>query len=509
MNFEAVQGPINYVHVQIPQFDKIFHFFGDIHQVGTHCTEKYTTLHHLVDYTLKYNEHKEDKEEDKEDKIEIYYELGLGNTRLHVHNTYIAQFLRFFNKKGCFYQPRDVQCEIEYPNARFHSIDYRETIKIKINNKIKKMPEMYDISTIKNLIFEEMIPFLQKYQREGFVIEKEFIFLNFILHILGENPEKHKNYIYNSSLNFAGALYILIKDPLRMRMYIDVKDGNKMKKIPRIDESRIDTFFLFYPYYDLYQSIDKLDSPVKNSIYELIRQRIRKWDIKPSYSKWLRENNFDINAYALDECSELLDFYVLIRLFKSSQKRVILYMGSDHVRSIIHLLESLSINDLLIREFVKEYEVNDINDIKEDIGHNFSQCIYVPVLKSSILPVLSMNYIIMDKYEKVPKNIKINRFHQLENVDDIRAYSKYPGKIGMHFVDSDLYNKYLHLPKEKQLEMIKIEDKDMMISSLSSLSSLSFRPKGSKKSVRKNKKRKSLRKIRKEKSLRKNKKNNK
>ena len=118
MKFEAIEGPANYVRVQIPQFDKIFHFFGDVHAVGTHCKGKYTSLPHLIDHTIKYY----DENNENNDKIDVYYEIGLGgpNVRVHFHNTYIGQFLRYFNKKGCFYQPRDVQCEMEYPNARFH-----------------------------------------------------------------------------------------------------------------------------------------------------------------------------------------------------------------------------------------------------------------------------------------------------------------------------------------------------------------------------------------------------
>lgn len=478
MNFENIQGPVNYVHVQIPSLDKIFHFFGDIHAVGTHCdeSEPFTPLPVLVDQTLKYY---------KNNNIDIYYEFALGSNRVHFRNTYIGYFHRFFSKKGCFYHPRDVQCELEYPNARFHSVDFRATLKQQVDEKIKQTGKT-NISEIKESIFQEIMPFINKYEQEGFIFEKEFIFLNFILHILSENPEKYKTYLFNSSINFGGALYLLLKDQNRLRYYVDIRD-NKMKKIPGIDSfPSTDIEVLHYPFFLLHKSISKIEDPIlQTNLLQLIQQRVKKWSSKRDYSQEMREQSFPdrLSGFSSDECSELLDFYVLIRLFKSSQKRVILYMGMDHVGSVINLLESLSLKSIQIYEFVKQTDYKGIIDSK----HQISQCIPVPILSDDdkVLSMEYMDYIRnMDYIGNMVKNSKnkVNHLYKSESESDITQFLKFPGKIGKHPVIMQIYDKYLRLPKEKQIELIQMEEKEEMEKNLS----LSFqKSKKSKKSIRK------------------------
>lgn len=145
-----VEGPITYVPIRLQcpngQIKNIY-LFGDMHVNMTSCGEG--EIHHskLIGNTLRYFK-----------DIDFFAEIGFGSEK---ENTFVTDtptdaahifftFTQFF-QKGCFKQPVDGRCLANFPNSRFHNIDFRQTLqyecKKEFANASRKL-DMGDLFTI-------------------------------------------------------------------------------------------------------------------------------------------------------------------------------------------------------------------------------------------------------------------------------------------------------------------------------------------------------------------------
>lgn len=126
-----IKGPYSYVKFPLIRKDTgrtvVLHLFSDVHRRMTTCKEDSIFLHELIDRTLE--KHKEDGV-----KIDIFAEYGFGQTLYDTKQKkldttqYISLFNSYYLSQECLYRPRHPQCQIHYPNARFHNGDFRSTL---------------------------------------------------------------------------------------------------------------------------------------------------------------------------------------------------------------------------------------------------------------------------------------------------------------------------------------------------------------------------------------------
>ena len=112
--------------------------FGDRHTRDEACENKSYLLEQVVENTITKN---------RDIMIDVFLEVGYGSVLLDVNdieqfskkeseprrlenNIYIESFQNYFvNSADCFVSPRRPTCEKRYPNARFHNIDFRDTLR--------------------------------------------------------------------------------------------------------------------------------------------------------------------------------------------------------------------------------------------------------------------------------------------------------------------------------------------------------------------------------------------
>jgi hypothetical protein len=145
-----VEGPITYVPIrlQCPNGEiKNIYLFGDMHVNITSCGER--EIHHskLIGNTLRYFK-----------DIDFFAEIGFGSEK---ENTFTKEtptdtahifftFTTFF-QKGCFKQPVDGRCLANFPNSRFHNIDFRQTLQYECKKEFANVSRelgMGDLFTI-------------------------------------------------------------------------------------------------------------------------------------------------------------------------------------------------------------------------------------------------------------------------------------------------------------------------------------------------------------------------
>lgn len=147
-----VEGPITYVPIrlQCPDGEKNIYLFGDMHVNITSCGKG--EIHHsrLIGNTLRYFQDKE--------QIDFFAEIGFGSEK---ENTFVKDtptdaahifftFTQFF-QKGCFKQPVDGRCLANFPNSRFHNIDFRQTLQYECKKEfanVSRQLDMGDLFTI-------------------------------------------------------------------------------------------------------------------------------------------------------------------------------------------------------------------------------------------------------------------------------------------------------------------------------------------------------------------------
>ena len=145
-----VEGPITYVPIrlQCPNGEiKNIYLFGDMHVNITSCGKG--EIHHskLIGNTLRYFQ-----------DTDFFAEIGFGSEK---ENTFVKEtptdtahifftFTQFF-QKGCFKQPVDGRCLANFPNSRFHNIDFRQTLQYECKKEfasVSRQLEMADLFTI-------------------------------------------------------------------------------------------------------------------------------------------------------------------------------------------------------------------------------------------------------------------------------------------------------------------------------------------------------------------------
>jgi len=100
--------------------------------------------------TLKYYE--------KQETVDVFAEIGFGTekelsfplhrlesskaTKEFFQNHITNTFLQFY-QKGCFKKPVDGRCLANFPNSRFHNIDFRQTLKGECDKVIRDICEVY------------------------------------------------------------------------------------------------------------------------------------------------------------------------------------------------------------------------------------------------------------------------------------------------------------------------------------------------------------------------------
>lgn len=158
-----VEGPVLYAYCtfKVNGKQKIIHYFGDRHVNQSYCRgdEKiplYTLIHNTIQHYKNKNE-----------TIDVFFERGFGSLESQFGSideypyhkedmSYIEYTYRRFEKDGCFHRPRDARCKKKYSNARFHSIDFRQTLHADILNFLKEFGIEFRLNDENEEIIEQM-----------------------------------------------------------------------------------------------------------------------------------------------------------------------------------------------------------------------------------------------------------------------------------------------------------------------------------------------------------------
>lgn len=453
----TVEGPINYVYTQIPEYDKLIHFFGDHHPMSTRCKGYSISINELIENTLKADEY-------KDDIIDVFVEVGYGSDYKNLFlNSYSHYLYRTLFEKGCLNVPRDIRCRINYPNCRFHSIDVRETFRNKVMDTIEYVCEKYgqanqrNIKQLQRLVWLEIRPYVEPVDEEvgRKEIDERFLVLNLLSHLLFNY---HKDTFSLSNAVFESEFYMLLKDQDRFNQYFHYVDESfERRDIPQIPQD----IQLFYPYYYLSKVLAKIqDEAIRSKLTLLTMSLFKKWGSitdYPDYRQYIKDQQYGINCYGLDEFSEMFDLYLVLRLFQGykdgspSPSRVICFMGADHIRGSLHLLNQLQthVENKVITEKVEFPH----EDFYQYVAH---QCIQIPVTNGLYLP---MRYKDNTVSTTPVKDITKDRYYSLPNErynkETRRTEHTHFYKVGDKKVDIKTFKVYLQLPIELQLNILK------------------------------------------------------
>ena len=421
---ERITGPVSYQKIVIPELGKIIHMFGDKHERTEECENKSYLLEQVVENTI---EHHPDI------MIDVFYEEGYGslflfermmikkaerdmanfdpfyddpseyedivyrkNVPFELENDmYMKSFINYFvNSADCFMKPRQPTACERYPNARFHSIDLRDTLRtecielltdIRIQHPSLKL--LFSNTEYQWRLFnefDELLTILQDYSGP----KKELA--NFIHDMISLHRKRLR-----TEREIDRDFQFLVDYPLGIDEYDFFEELAAVILDPDTDPTRL--YFIKKLYKSISHVQDKaLHAPLKklvddtlsyiratyNSDLLPVSMAFLKYKGKQAYALFKKSKSkeadeihqrkkkefHDLGNDIMDITVPLLDLYVLIRMMKSENQHIIMYYGDEHTTNItlllIHLFPSIQLSPL--------YTNND------------KQCITIP-MKDGIL----------------------------------------------------------------------------------------------------------------------------
>lgn len=389
---EQITGPVSYQKIVIPELGKIIHMFGDRHERTEECKHKSYLLEQVVENTI---------DHDRDRYIDVFYEEGYGsiflNERMNIkkaehimatydplyddpsvyqdalerknipfeleNSSYIHSFINYFvNSADCFMKPRQPTCSERYPNARFHSIDLRDTLRTECIELLTEIRIQYPrLRTLFNNTdyqwhlssnFNELLTILHDYSGP----KKELAhFIHNMISLRIKRFRKERDIDSNYQLkikypvgideyDFFEELAAVILEPESEPLYCikklyksisHVQDKTLHAPLRQLVDDTITRIRTMYSSDLLHVSMAFLHykGQQSHSIYKKSGNQEAKDD-------YMRKKNefYELSDIIMLITVPILDLYALIRMMKSNYQYIIMYYGNDHTNNIVDLL---------------------------------------------------------------------------------------------------------------------------------------------------------------------------
>ena len=366
--------------------------FGDRHRRDEVCENKSYLLEQVVENTITKN---------RDITIDVFLEVGYGSVLLDDNdieqfskkereprrlnnNFYIDSFENYFvNSADCFVSPRQPTCSERYPNARFHNIDFRDTLRsecIELLTHIKfTYPGLSPLFNGKYYLFQlydSIFPTLQsllKVAKGPWEDLAHFIHKMISLRITRYKEEIRQDESYDIKIDFPIGYYDdFIEDLAAVILDPESEPSYYIKQLYK-SISHVQDQTLHIP---LKKLVDTTIARIRTT-YTSPRVSLEFLEFQQNKLYTVSQREYEAKGKELNKAlktvhditTSILDLYTVIRMMKSDYQNIIMYCGKTHSNGIVNLLSQL-------------FPDIELSPLYENDGN---QCISIPMYDGALL----------------------------------------------------------------------------------------------------------------------------